>query len=66
MFILDTDILPEMMRFTRVPEVAARLAGQDEALFYLAGRGLRATYRASPIDDTKPPRRVNSGLEDWA
>jgi toxin FitB len=34
MFILDTNILSEMMRQGRVPEVAAWIAGQDEDLLF--------------------------------
>ncbi len=34
MFILDTNVLSEMMRVTRVPEVAAWMDAQDEALLF--------------------------------
>jgi predicted nucleic acid-binding protein len=34
MFVLDTNVLSAMMRLDRTPEVAAWMAGQDEALFY--------------------------------
>ena len=34
MFILDTNILSEMMRRSRVPEVAAWMEGQDEELLF--------------------------------
>ena len=34
MFILDTNILSEMMRLSRVPEVAAWMEGQDEDLLF--------------------------------
>jgi predicted nucleic acid-binding protein len=34
MFILDTNILSEMMRLSRVSEVAAWIAGQDEDLLF--------------------------------
>ena len=34
MFILDTNILSEMMRLSRVPEVAAWMEGQDEGLLF--------------------------------